>query len=290
MQVLQGLEPLSGRYQGYIVDLWGTVHDGITVFPGAADCLARLRKAGKRIVFLSNAPRPAAVVHEQLRAFGIADEWHDGVVTSGEVTRQLLLRRGDAEIQARFPWLGTSGTKVLHIGGDHDLPLYEGLDLILTDRPEEARFIMNTGPDDRRGKNDPAPYTALLEQAAALKLPMICANPDMEVVKGGVRLICAGLLASIYEQKGGEVHQIGKPYPEVYAPVFEKLGLAPSDCLAIGDALATDIRGAKAAGADSLWVLGGIHGEHLADNPQLAQAEADGAGLSPAATVPMFRW
>lgn len=289
IEVLRGMAPLAERYDGFIVDLWGTVHDGITPYPGAIDCLKALRDAGKRVVMLSNAPRPADVVARQLTGMGVDPALYDGVMTSGEFTRRLILQRHDPVIREKWPWVAL-GTRVLHIGGEHDLGLFEGLGLELVRDPAEAQVVINTGPDEQRGRTELGPYLEPLAACAAHDLPMICPNPDMEVVRGGVRLICAGLLAKVYEQKGGTAYWIGKPFPAVYEPVLDMLGVPAARTLAVGDALATDIRGAGAAGVDAVWVLGGIHGEKLGDDPELAQAEADAAGLAPVASVPGFVW
>ena len=117
---------------------------------------------------------------------------------------------------------------------------------------------------------------------------MICANPDLEVIRAGQRLICAGALALWYEARGGVVRWIGKPHPEVYAPVLALLALPIGEVLAVGDSLRTDIAGAQRAGIDSCWVLGGIHAfESLA---AAAAAEAEAAGLAPVASLAAFRW
>ncbi|NHN83330.1 TIGR01459 family HAD-type hydrolase [Acetobacter musti] len=290
MEVLSGVAALADRYDGFIVDLWGTVHDGVAPYPGAVDCLKALRAAGKRIVLLSNAPRPAEVVRAQLGGMGVDPALYDGLMTSGQFTWNLLSSRDDKGLYKDWPWLEKIGSRVLHIGGEHDLALFEGLGLKLVDHPDDADFVLNTGPDERRGKTELEPYLEPLAACVVRDLPMVCANPDMEVIRGGVRLICAGLLGRVYEQKGGIVHWIGKPYAEVYQPVLEMLAVPPDRVIGVGDALATDIRGAAAAGVAGLWVLGGIHREKLGDDPVLAQEEADGAGLSPVATVPLFRW
>ncbi|WP_405055322.1 TIGR01459 family HAD-type hydrolase [Acetobacter senegalensis] len=283
MQSLTGLKALADQYDGYIVDLWGTVHDGIQPYPGAVECLKALRQAGKRVVMLSNAPRPAEVVCKQLESFGIGRDLHDGVMTSGEQVRHLLRERHD-------PWFARLGRKVLHVGGTHDLGLYEGLDLERVADPAEAQFILNTGPDQERGVESVDPYLPELRIGLERGLPMLCANPDMVVVKGGRRMICAGALASFYEQEGGNVRWVGKPYGEIYAPVFTMLNVPQGRILALGDALATDMRGAAVAGIDGAWILGGIHQEMLGDDAGLAAEEAEGAGLRPVATLPRLVW
>ena len=283
MRHLAGFAPLSQSHDGFIVDLWGVIHDGIAPYPGAVDCLRRLRAAGKRVVLLSNAPRRARLVQEGLRGMGVPDDGYDGILTSGEATRSALLARSD-------PWFAGLGRRVLHLGPRKDRTIFEGLDLDLVQDPADADFLLNTGPDDESGENAPEPYLPLLQRCAILDIPMLCANPDLEIVRGGERIICAGLLSRSYEQYGGTVRSIGKPYAEVYEVVFPMLGVPKSRILAVGDALATDIAGAKAAGISSCWVLGGIHAEMIGEDAALAEAEAAGAGLAPIATVPSFIW
>ncbi len=283
MQQITGLAALADQYDGYIIDLWGTVHDGVQPYPGAVECLQALRASGKKIVMLSNAPRPADVVRAQLEVFGISRELHDGVMTSGEETRRLLKARTD-------PWFANLGPKVLHIGGTHDLGLYDGLDVQRVAQPADADFIMNTGPDAERGVASLDPYLPELRACLERGLPMVCANPDMVVVKGGKRQICAGALAAFYAEQGGKVSWIGKPYPRVYEPVFEMLNVSRPRILAIGDALATDMRGASAVGVAGLWILGGIHQEMIGDDIQLAKEEAKAVSLAPAAAIKRLVW
>ena len=283
MRHLDGFAALAEAYDGFIVDLWGVVHDGISPYPGALDCLQRLRRAGRRVVLLSNAPRRVAAVRAGLRAMGIAEALYDGIVSSGEATREALRQRYD-------PWFAGLGRRLLHLGPPKDAELFEGLGLDQVDDPETADFLLNTGPDDEEAEAGTEPYLPLLRACAARRLPMLCANPDLEIVRGGRRIPCAGMLARFYQQFGGTVHSIGKPHPEVYRIVRSMLELPAARILAVGDALATDIAGAAAAGLPSCWVLGGIHAEAIGDDPALARAEAAAAGLAPLAAIPAFRW
>ncbi|MFT9089035.1 TIGR01459 family HAD-type hydrolase [Acetobacter okinawensis] len=278
-----GLQALASQYDGYIIDLWGTVHDGVQPYPGALECLRALSAAGKRVVLLSNAPRPASVIATQLEGFGVDRSLYHGVMTSGEETHRQMLARTD-------PWFARLGNRVLHIGGVHDLGLYEGLDIERVSDVGMADFVMNTGPDLERGVSTLEPYLPELRACLARNLPMICANPDRVVIKGGNRQICAGALAAFYAEQGGDVRWIGKPYPGVYQPVFAMLDVPHTRILAIGDALGTDIRGAAAVGVDSLWILGGIHQEMIGNDMALATAEARAAGLQPTAAVHRLVW
>ncbi len=280
---LDGIAPLSQHYDGFIVDLWGVIHDGISPYPGAIECLGRLRAAGGRVVLLSNAPRRSDAVRHTLRRMGLPDDAYDGIMTSGEATRTALLTRTD-------PWFAALGSHAWHLGPDKDAGLFDGLALTRVPGPAPGAFILNTGPDDALGETDPGRYLPGLREAARLGMRMVCANPDLVIVRGGQRVICAGLLAREYADMGGEVRQIGKPLPGIYAPVRQMLDLPDRRVVAIGDSLATDIAGAEAAGFDSCWVLGGIHADAVGHDPRLAEAAADQAGLCPDATVPRFVW
>jgi HAD superfamily hydrolase (TIGR01459 family) len=281
MQYLTGFAPLASRYDGFVIDLWGVVHDGVTPYEGAVDCLRHLRARGKPAVLLSNAPRRADVARQGMREMGIPDALYTGIVTSGEVTHDLLRDRTD-------PWFAALGRRLFHLGPDRDRSIFERLGFTEAEHPAAADFVLNSGPD-YRSPTDLGLYEGTLEQCAAARLPMICANPDLEVIRGGEVVLCAGALAQRYEALGGEVRWIGKPDPAVYGPVLEMLAVPPERVLAVGDALRTDIAGAAAADIDACWVLGGIHRE-LRDHPAAAEAAVKEAGLAPVACVPAFVW
>jgi HAD superfamily hydrolase (TIGR01459 family) len=274
---------LASEYKGFVVDLWGVVHDGVTPLPGAAECLEKIRAGGGRVVLLSNAPRRSAVAAEAMRTMGLADGLYDGILTSGEATYMMLRDRED-------PWFSRLGRRVFHLGPERDRSVIDGLDYALETAPENADFVLNTGPDDHRNPTRLAEFEPLLEACAKRHLPMVCANPDREVIRGGVRVLCAGALADRFRELGGEVRRVGKPDPAIYAPALAMLGVPPARVLAVGDALETDIAGATAAGLASCWVLGGIHGERLKGNQTVAEKAAALAGLAPVATVPAFVW
>ena len=283
MRYLDGFAEIAEEYDGFILDLWGVIHNGVEPLPGAPECLARLRDAGKRAVLLSNAPRRSEAIQRQLRGMGIPDSHYDGVMTSGEASHLMLRDRPDA-------WYQALGERVFHLGPARDRNVLDGLPLQIEDSPHHASFVLNTGPDDHASPTDPAAFDPVLQVCAGLGLPMICANPDLEVIRGGERVICAGTLAQRYVDMGGVVRSLGKPDPAIYAPVLDMLGLPSHRVLAVGDALRTDIAGAAAMRLDSCWVLGGLHGEHLAGDRAQSDAEAAAAGLSPKAAIQHFVW
>ncbi|HTW73132.1 MAG TPA: TIGR01459 family HAD-type hydrolase [Acetobacteraceae bacterium] len=288
MEHLPGFAPLAERYDGFVLDLWGVIHDGINAFPHAVDCLRRLRAAGKRTLLLSNVPRPNDAVRTMMRGMGIEDALYTDVLTSGEAVRRALISPPDL-------WWAELGQKVFHLGPARDLPVLEGLKLQRASSPAEGNFVLNTGPDDHRNPSDLGEFEDVLAECARRGLPMICANPDLEVIRGGVRVLCAGALAVRYRELGGDVRSLGKPDPAIYQPVLEVLGLRPEHVLAVGDALRTDIAGAAGVAIDACWVLDGIHGASLrrpdgAFDTAAAEREAAEADLAPIATLPRFCW
>jgi HAD superfamily hydrolase (TIGR01459 family) len=272
-------EPLAASYDAFILDIWGVLHDGVAPYPGAVECLESLRKSGKSVVLLSNAPRRARAAAAAMRHMGIPDRLYDGIVTSGEATHAMLRDRGD-------PFFAALGRRVFHLGPERDRNLLDGLDLTLVAAPNQADFVLNTGPDDTRDPTDTTPFEPDLAEAAARFLPMICANPDLEVIRGGKRVICAGALALRYREfGGGEIAWVGKPDPLIYRPILEELASPESRILAVGDSLRTDIAGAAAIGVDACWVLGGIHAHSFDPG-----ADAAASGLAPVAAIDAFRW
>src|SRR5437588_1709163 len=249
------MRALAPEYDGFILDLWGVVHDGTGPFPGVLECLEKLIGAGKRLVLLSNAPRRAEDVKRRIAVIGVPERLYHGVMSSGEEAWQHLSRRDD-------PFYAALGRRCLHIGSDRDLEIREGLELEYVDAPEEAQFILNTGPagwDDRIDD-----YQPLLHKAIDRDLPMVCANPDLVVMRGSTLHLCAGALAKWYEEAGGRVRWHGKPFRSVYDSCLRLLGIGNrSRVLAVGDSLRTDIAGAAGAGIDSPLIAGGIHAEEF---------------------------
>jgi HAD superfamily hydrolase (TIGR01459 family) len=288
MEHLSGFAPLADRYDGFILDLWGVIHDGINAFPHAVETLDQLRKAGKKTLLLSNVPRPNDAVQVMMRRMGIPDALYTGILTSGQAVRDALQTPPDL-------WWAELGRRVFHLGPERDRPVLHGLSLEAVDSPGQADFVLNTGPDDHRNPSDMAEFEPILQECASHRLKMICGNPDLEVIRGGVRVLCAGALALRYRELGGDVRSLGKPDPAIYQPVLQQLDLPPHRVLAVGDSLRTDIAGAVGVDLAACWVLDGIHATELktaAGSYDTAKAEALAreAGVTPIATLPQFNW
>jgi HAD superfamily hydrolase (TIGR01459 family) len=287
LSLLQGLGEIAEGYDGFILDLWGVLHDGTAPFPGVIDALGRLKAAGKRLAVLSNAPRRAALVEARMNEIGLKRGLYDHVHSSGEETWQHLLRRDD-------PFYAALGQRCYHMGPARDDNMLEGIGLERVTDIASAEFILNTGPSD--WDETVAQHEPLLRAARARDLPMVCANPDLVVVHQGRRAICAGAVAQRYEALGGRVRWHGKPFRPVYETCFAALGISDRRrIIAVGDSLRTDIAGANAAGIDSVLVTGGIHAEEFGlgggqpDLDRLIEAVAT-SGHKPDAVIAHFRW
>ncbi|MCK6454754.1 MAG: TIGR01459 family HAD-type hydrolase [Alphaproteobacteria bacterium] len=285
---IHGLRQIAGRYDGFILDLWGVLHDGERAYPGAVACLEELRRTGKRTMVLSNAPRRVDASVKRMAEIGIPPALIDGVMTSGEDAYRHLLERDD-------PWYARLGRRCFHVGPERDTGMLEGQDLDVVHDVAAADFILNTGAH-MDGDSEEL-YRPMLEEGARRRIPMVCANPDLMVIHRGRMQICAGLLAESYEKMGGEVRWHGKPHRGVYDICFRRLGIADrSRILAVGDSFRTDIAGAHAAGIDAAFVSHGIHGEELAvppgghPDPGKLAALIERTGLCPVAVLPAFVW
>lgn len=251
---ISSLADIQADYDVILSDVWGVLHNGISPFMPASHALAGARRAGCSVALITNSPRPRAGVIAQLSAIGVLTEAYDRIVTSGDVTRDLI---------------AAGPKKVFFLGPERDLPLIEGLDVELTGEAEAEAIVCTGFLDDET--ETPDDYAALLASMQARGVPMICANPDL-IVERGERLIpCAGAMAAYYEMLGGETRIAGKPHRPIYEAALtaarELRGeIDPARILAIGDGMPTDVRGALDFGLDLLYIGGGIHAaEYAAD-------------------------
>jgi HAD superfamily hydrolase (TIGR01459 family) len=236
------LDALPEQYRLILCDIWGVVHDGVNLYPGSASRLQQWRGEGRSIILITNAPRTAEAVEQQLDQLGLPRDAWDGISTSGE---------------AGIAALSAFGKPVSFIGTKADREILEGRGVVIAEGNDFSELAA-TGLDDER--RHVADYVAQLEDLAARDVLMHCLNPDRIVVRGGATEPCAGALADVYMGFGGRVEWYGKPYPAIYR---HALGLAgnpsASEVLAVGDALRTDILGAAKMGFDAIFVAGGIH-------------------------------
>lgn len=258
-RLLGGLAALASRYDAFLLDQFGVLHNGSAPYPDALPCLEALQAAGKRVIVLSNSGTRQQPNVERMARIGISPTLYGEIVTSGEVTHDLLaaappeLRRGQRKGPLRCLPLGATAHALL-----------SGLDITVAETAAEADFLLLAGLG-----LDPPPRTAfatVFADARQRGLTLVCANPDVKGVSAKGLIHAPGAFAADYEALGGRVVYIGKPYPLIYRHVLEKIApLPPARVLAVGDSLAHDIAGARGAGLASAFVIGGIHEDDLGD-------------------------
>ena len=284
MTTLRFVEKLRDLVDGVEVilsDIWGVVHNGLEAFPEACEALNTYRQRGGTVILITNAPRPADSVQRQLQKLGVADDIYDAIVSSGDLTRHFVA--------------GHPGKKMFWVGPERDNSIYRGLDPVIAPL-EQADYIVCTGlfDDETESAED---YRAMMLQARERKLPLICANPDIVVERGDRLIYCAGAIAELYRELGGEVIFYGKPHRPIYeramALAAEQRG-HPAELrhvLAIGDSVRTDLAGAHGFGIDCLFVTRGIHSEEFEGIDQLDPASVKELfGHPPRALMRELRW
>ena len=284
MTSLRFAERLSELVDGVEVilsDIWGVVHNGLEAFPEACEALHTYRQRGGTVILITNAPRPADSVQRQLRKLGVADDIYDAIVSSGDLTRHFV---------ADHP-----GKKMFWLGPERDSSIYRGLDAVPAPL-EQADYIVCTGlfDDETESAED---YRATMLQARERKLPLVCANPDIVVERGDRLIYCAGAIAELYRELGGEAIFYGKPHRPIYeramALAAERRGRPTSldRVLAIGDSVRTDLTGALGFGIDCLFLTRGIHSEEFEGIDQLDPASVKELfGHPPRALMRELRW
>jgi HAD superfamily hydrolase (TIGR01459 family) len=257
-QIIQGLSSIAPAYNGALCDIWGVIHNGKQAFPDAIEALIKFQKSRGPVVLISNSPRPRHELINQLRQLHIPDHAYTNIVSSGDVTREIL---------ADYAPLGPCW----RIGDPREDGLYEGLPVDLTGSFDRASFISCTSPYDDT-KETPEDYRERFIIAINHEITMICANPDLYVHRGNQLITCAGALAKLYADLGGKVIMAGKPYDPIYNHALSLIDRDLSDkagILTIGDGLPTDIKGAQAQGLNSLLIASGLHREDLIKNGEL---------------------
>jgi HAD superfamily hydrolase (TIGR01459 family) len=259
LRYIEKLRDIATGVEVVLSDIWGVVHNGLVAFPEACEALHTFRKQGGTVILITNAPRPADSVQRQLRKLGVEDATYDAIVSSGDLTRHFV---------SEHP-----GRKMFWIGPERDNSIHRGLDPVLAPL-EQADYIVCTGlfDDETESAED---YRAMMLQARDRKLTLICANPDIVVERGDRLIYCAGAIAELYRELGGEVIFYGKPHRPIYERAMELAAkrhhhpISLDRVLAIGDSVRTDLAGAHGFGIDCLFVTRGIHAEEFEGVDQL---------------------
>ena len=281
LKFAEGLRDLVAGVDVLLSDIWGVVHNGLAAFAEACEALQNFRDQGGTVILITNAPRPADSVQRQLRKLHVPDETYDAIVSSGDLTRNFI---------ATHP-----GQKIHWVGPDRDSSIHRGLDAPLVPL-EQANYIVCTGLFDDETESAEN-YRAMLLKALERKLTLVCANPDIVVERGDRLIYCAGAIAELYLELGGEVVFYGKPHRPIYeramALAAGRRGRAVTldRVLAIGDSVRTDLSGAHGFGIDCLFVTRGIHSEEFEGIDQLGPASVrELFGHPPRALMRELKW
>ena len=253
-QIITSLAEISDRYDALFCDLWGCVHDGLTPFADAISAMQSFRTKGGTVMLVTNAPRPHAPVRKQLQRIGVPDNAYDGIATSGDSARAAM-------------FCGAVGQNIYFIGQTHDQDFFSPLELVEDPKTitqvtlEEAEGIVCCGPFDPLADLQEMQPQLLFAKSKGLKL--LCANPDIVVDRGNTREWCAGALAKLYTEIGGESLYFGKPHSPIYDLARLRLNtlgksIPDSRILCVGDGVLTDIDGALGEELDSLFITGGL--------------------------------
>jgi HAD superfamily hydrolase (TIGR01459 family) len=262
-ETIDQLADIAHRYDALFCDLWGCLHDGLRAFPAAVAALQSFRAGGGLVVLVTNAPRPWREVALQLGRMGVPDDAWDAIATSGDGARVAMFS-------------GIVGSKVYFIGQPHDLTFFEPMQIAASATEisrvplSQAEGIVCTGPTDPHA--DPTVWRPDFLLAKTRGLKLLCANPDIVVDRGDVREWCAGALAALYTEMGGESLYFGKPHAPIYDLARQRLsalrGVEDSRILCVGDGIATDVQGGMAEGLDTLFVTGGLSAPEFGPDPE----------------------
>lgn len=250
VQHLNGISPLAERYEVFLLDQFGVLHDGREPYPGAVHALSALKRAGKTIILVSNSGKRAGPNEARLLKLGFeAGSW-DHFVSSGEMAWRSF---ADMVVAGRL----RPGTKCLLISRDADRSAVESLPFVLTDSGGDAELVLISASEGDRYDLDH--YRALLAPAAARGVPCFCTNPDRVMLTAVGPRFGAGELADLYETLGGSVSRIGKPNARIFQATLELVGKPdPKSVVCVGDSLEHDIIGGRGAGLATALVLSGI--------------------------------
>ena len=287
--LITSLADISDRYDAVLCDLWGCLHNGVRPFPDAVAALQQYRAQGGIVVLLTNAPRPSNVVRIQLDRIGVPHDAYDIVVSSGDASQAAMIA-------------GLVGRRVYHLGPEKDYSFFTDMAPDLNPNAvqrvdlEEAEGIVCTGLFDDLSET-PEDYRATFLYAKARHLKLLCTNPDIVVDYGDRRIHCAGGLAALYTEMGGESLYFGKPHPPIYDLArlcISDIKIAPDDrILCIGDSIRTDIQGGLSEGMDTLFIAGGLATNEFGSDPNAPDlgrlaAYFDAHEISPTAAMPFL--
>lgn len=305
---IPGISKIIHNYDVMILDQWGVLHDGRKPYEGVIESLREIRQNSPiKIIILSNSSKRQASTHQGLQKVGMSADHIDGIVTSGEIGWRRIRDRHYDFLSGKDRSL-----RVAVFGNaDDDVEYIQSCGCILAD-PKDADFILARGSFSYSTASSNIVYKiaedlfqhvdSYLEECARYNLPMLVTNPDTN--RPGSNAPMPGQIGQKYSKMGMRVEYIGKPYSAVYDECYviaESLLGRPAKGLrycAVGDSLEHDIRGAEAAGVDSVWVMNGVHcldlgraeGSPIPPDDPLVESLLNKFGSSPTYSIARFCW
>ncbi len=290
VKICEGISDISDSYNGFLIDQWGTLHDGKQAFPDVIQTLKNLKSRGKQIIFISNSGKMPIEDIPRLKSMGITDDLYDHIVTSAEVMWQSLQDRSKGIFQGL-------GDKCYMLNRHNNLSGVDKIDSIkIIDDIEAADFILLTGSDspERTLENY---YDDLLKKASRKQIKMVCANPEKTITIDGQHYMGSGEIARRYEEFGGVVNYIGKPFPSIFQYALGLFdNLYQSQVCVIGDSLANDMRGATYLDMDCALIASGVHKgsftkvKNTIDIHKMLKTLGKNYGVEPTIFIPKFHW
>ena len=237
------LKKIPDEYSLIVMDMVGVIYDEKSAMPGAVNSLNNLKKDEKKVILLTNNPRPNHVAKNKLKKLGFPDDLD--IFTSGDATLFY--------IDKHFP-----NKKIYHLGQHKNTDLLHNKKEFFTSDIQDADIIILSLFCEEN--EDDAPFIETLKLISKTDKPVLCSNPDIHAPFGNTTRRTAGYYAKILEDSGKKVIYMGKPHTFIYDLIWQKFNLTLKDkerALMIGDTLETDILGANNFGISSLLVLSG---------------------------------
>ena len=290
IKICEGISDISDAYNGFLIDQWGTLHDGEKPYPDAIETLRHLKSRGKQIILISNSGKRSVPDSVRLKKMGFTDDLYDHIVTSSETTRQSLKNR-DKGVFADL------GNKCFLMNRLNDTAVIDGLaDLVIVDDVNDADFILLTGSDAPE-KTMENYYDPILKQASRKRIRMVCANPEKIITINGQNYMGSGEIARRFEEFGGVVNYVGKPFPAIFQYALSLfVDLYQSQICVVGDSLANDVRGARYLDMDCALIANGMHRgafskvQSTSDIQKVLNMLCKNFGAEPTYFIPRFHW
>ncbi len=249
IQQISSLEKIENQFDLFIVDMVGVIYDEKDALPGTQKTISRLLDSGKKVILLTNNPRPNHIAQNKLVNLGFPE--NISIFTSGDATRFYISKN--------YP-----DAKIFHFGQHKNKDLFFDSESILVDDFKKANLVVLSLFTEE--SEDNSAFMSVLDEIAKTDIPVLCSNPDITAPFDGTTRKTAGYYSAYLEKKGKSVIYMGKPHKFIYDLIWEKFNLKSIDkakAIMVGDTVGTDILGGNQYGIQTLLVLSGNTGEEI---------------------------